>query len=123
MRKSLLIILTLFTITLQSQTKIESAIDEYYDGSSWVNSEGYNYEYDNNGNVITETSYSWIGSGWTESYKESFTYNVNNKVTELNEMLETVQIHGLSLKGGEEEKVGYKSFDELDEVLDALEIE
>jgi hypothetical protein len=35
------------------------------------------------------------------------------------------QIHplGLVLLGDEEEKVGYKSFDELDEILDFLEIE
>jgi len=38
-------------------------------------------------------------------------------------ILETVQIHGLELKGGAEDKVGYKSFDELDDILDALEIE
>ena len=29
---------------------------------------------------------------------------------------------GIVVRGGEEEKVGYKSFDELDELLDALEI-
>ena len=28
---------------------------------------------------------------------------------------------GITLKGGEEEKVGYKSFDELDDILDAIE--
>jgi len=42
---------------------------------------------------------------------------------QLHKMLETVQIYGLNLKGGAEEKAGYKSFDELDEILDALEIE
>jgi len=36
--------------------------------------------------------------------------------------LEETGVHGLSLKGGEEEKVGVKSFDELDEVFEALEI-
>lgn len=36
-------------------------------------------------------------------------------------ILETIQPAGLSLAGGEEEKVGLKSFDELDEIFDLLE--
>jgi phosphoribosylanthranilate isomerase len=31
--------------------------------------------------------------------------------------------YGLSLQGGEEEKIGLKSFDELDEILDVLEVD
>jgi phosphoribosylanthranilate isomerase len=41
-------------------------------------------------------------------------------------MLEDVlglNLYGLSLQGGEEEKVGVKSFDELDEILEQLEVE
>ena len=49
--------------------------------------------------------------------------SIDFELDQLNEMLEKVQIHGLSLKGGEEEKVGFKSFDELDEIIDALEVE
>ncbi len=37
------------------------------------------------------------------------------------EVLESLQPEGLSLTGGEEEKVGLKSFEELDEILDRLE--
>lgn len=40
---------------------------------------------------------------------------------ELNEIQETLQPYGLSLKGGEEEKVGLKSFDDLDEIFESLE--
>jgi phosphoribosylanthranilate isomerase len=40
----------------------------------------------------------------------------------LGDLLKTLQPYGLSLKGGEEEKTGIKSFDELDDILDALEI-
>ncbi len=36
--------------------------------------------------------------------------------------LDEVQPKGLSVKGGEEEKVGYKSFDEVDDIFEALEI-
>jgi phosphoribosylanthranilate isomerase len=40
----------------------------------------------------------------------------------LNEIL-GLPLYGLSLQGGEEEKVGLKSFDELDEVLELLEVD
>lgn len=36
-------------------------------------------------------------------------------------ILENTGIAGFSVRGGEEEKVGYKSFDELDELFEALE--
>ncbi len=39
----------------------------------------------------------------------------------LPEILDQLQPYGLQLKGGAEEKVGYKSFDELDPLLDLLE--
>ena len=34
--------------------------------------------------------------------------------------IESLGFEGIILKGGEEEKVGYKSFDELDEILEAI---
>lgn len=37
----------------------------------------------------------------------------------LDEILE-LNLHGLTLKGGEEERIGVKSYDELDEILDAI---
>lgn len=40
----------------------------------------------------------------------------------IDEFLETVFPLGIHVKGGAEEKVGFKSFDELDEVFEALEI-
>jgi len=40
----------------------------------------------------------------------------------LNEILAIPNLHGVNVKGGEEEKVGVKSFDELDEIFEALEI-
>jgi len=40
---------------------------------------------------------------------------------ELKAMIDQLKPHGLSVQGGEEEKVGVKSFDDLDEIYDALE--
>ncbi len=39
------------------------------------------------------------------------------------EELLNLNLYGLSLQGGEEEKVGVKSFDQLDEILEKLEVE
>jgi phosphoribosylanthranilate isomerase len=49
--------------------------------------------------------------------------SIDFELTHLNDILTSLPIYGLSLKGGEEEKVGFKSFDELDEILDALEVD
>lgn len=41
--------------------------------------------------------------------------------SELKDFLDVVQPYGISLQGGEEEKVGVKSFDDLDGIFDVLE--
>jgi len=38
------------------------------------------------------------------------------------QILETLRPYGINLKGGAEEKVGYKSFEQLDEILEQLEV-
>lgn len=48
---------------------------------------------------------------------------ISHQPSETQEILETLNPYGLYLQGGEEEKVGFKSFDDLDEILDALEDE
>lgn len=40
---------------------------------------------------------------------------------DLDYLLDTLKPSGLSVRGGEEEKVGFKSFDELDDLFEALE--
>jgi len=41
---------------------------------------------------------------------------------EVLDIIDTLPINGISVKGGEEEKVGFKSYDELDEIFEALEV-
>jgi len=53
--------------------------------------------------------------------KHSILLSINVKGEEVNKVLETIQPYGLNVFGGEEEKVGFKSFDELDEIFEALE--
>lgn len=48
---------------------------------------------------------------------------LNYEPHELTAILDALPVQGLHLSGGTEEKVGVKSFDELDEMLDLLELE
>ena len=41
----------------------------------------------------------------------------------LDSVMDKLSLSGIMMRGGEEEKVGFKSFDDLDELLDNLEIE
>ena len=66
MKKSLIILLTFFTLIFQSQTKLESQIYQYYDASSntWQNSQGNNFVYDVNNNLASNTNVLWnTGTG------------------------------------------------------------
>ena len=47
--------------------------------------------------------------------------SIDFQIDTLDEILE-LNLYGINLKGGEEERVGVKSFDELDEILDGLEV-
>ena len=49
--------------------------------------------------------------------------SVDLNTDNLTEVMETLNPHGLNLTGGEEEKVGFKSFDDIDEIIEALYIE
>jgi hypothetical protein len=85
MKKITLLMLIVFTtIKLQGQNKLLSSIDEFYDGASWVNTSGDNYEYDSNNNLISTNSYLYNSSNskWEIAAKESYVYNANNKITE-----------------------------------------
>lgn len=50
-------------------------------------------------------------------------FNIKDELEHLKTFVAQVNPHGLILLGGVEEKVGYKSFDELDDILDYLEEE
>lgn len=55
--------------------------------------------------------------------RQEILLSINHQSAEIEEILERIQPHGLSIKGGIEEKVGYKSFDEVDEIFEILEEE
>jgi hypothetical protein len=82
MKKSILYILAILSFTVNGQTKLESSVEEYFDGVSWEKSYGTDYEYDNNKNLLAETNFQWTISGWSENSKTTYTYNSINKVSE-----------------------------------------
>ena len=55
----------------------------------------------------------------SEAYTILLNIDLSEKV--IDPLLTSIAPEGLCLKGGQEEKVGFKSFDELDEILEALE--
>lgn len=48
--------------------------------------------------------------------------SLNFQPDSLAEFLEQIKPLGINVKGGEEEKVGFKSFDELDQIFESIEI-
>lgn len=73
--------LFVFTMALQAQNKLLSSITEYYSGS-YSTSNGTNYEYDSNNNLIKESYLNWDNNAWEIKDVTSYTYNASNKVTE-----------------------------------------
>lgn len=55
--------------------------------------------------------------------ENSILLNFDFQPNALNTILETIQPTGICVQGGEEEKVGFKSFDELDEIFEAIELQ
>ncbi|PYE80533.1 hypothetical protein DFQ11_105130 [Winogradskyella epiphytica] len=76
---TLLFILS-FTMISYSQTKLLSSIEQYQNGNNWENSNGFNYEYDSNDNLIIETNFYWNNSDWEPQYRDVYTYGGTNKI-------------------------------------------
>ncbi len=49
--------------------------------------------------------------------------SIDMPVNSLIEVMNLIPLYGLSFTGGEEEKVGFKSYDELDEIFEMLEVQ
>ena len=83
MKKRLLLIALITFNVLHAQTKLLSSIDQEWNGSSWENVGGDNYEYDTNNNLITSSNYEWHNGAWRElGQLVTYTYNSNNRVTQ-----------------------------------------
>jgi Secretion system C-terminal sorting domain len=83
-KKITLLMLIVFTITVQGQNKLLSSINESYYNNTWNNSSGFNYEYDSNNNLTAETYLDWdnLNNDWKIIDKTTYIYNASNKVTQ-----------------------------------------
>lgn len=54
--------------------------------------------------------------------KKSLVFAIDLQPEVLNDMTNMLPLSGLYVKGGVEEKIGYKSFEELDEIFDLIEL-
>ena len=83
MKKITLLLLTFCSFIVVGQVKLTSSVEEYFDGTNWLNSAKYVYEYDTNNNLTSENYYYWnsITSLWEFSSKETIAYNSANKIT------------------------------------------
>jgi phosphoribosylanthranilate isomerase len=67
----------------------------------------------------TNQDYFSLLKNWTS--KSKLIIAMAHDPSETQEIIDALNPFGLYLRGGAEEKIGYKSFDELDKILDALE--
>ncbi|OAD46085.1 T9SS type A sorting domain-containing protein [Polaribacter atrinae] len=83
MKKITLALLTFCSFTFFGQVKLSSSIDEYFDGTNWINSSKYVYQYDTNNNLTDELYYYWntVTGLWEYNSKETMEYNNDHKIT------------------------------------------
>jgi phosphoribosylanthranilate isomerase len=72
-------------------------------------------------NFDTVKSFEKLLHSWCSGYKIILGFGVRRE--DLDEILNVIKPYGLALKGGHEIKPGLKNFEELSEILEALEIE
>ncbi len=109
-------------IWIEEFTNPDFIIQELTDYSPYV--EAFYLNFDKNGivwddlknplSMITVEDLKWICQQFNIILSIDFQPHMVDDILALN-------LYGLSLKGGEEERIGVKSYDELDEILDALE--
>ena len=83
MKRRLILTTILLVVTTSNAQNIKSSITKSYEDNSYINQEGKNYEYDDKGNLISESFFDWDDndSGWIPAIKNLYTYNSNDKIT------------------------------------------
>ncbi len=82
MKKITLLFFTFITFCQFAQTKLTSSLTETNTGSTWVNSNRMEYDYDSNNNLIEEKDLYWdvSTSVWKTSSVTTYSYNAINKL-------------------------------------------
>lgn len=71
--------------TYDEDGNLLTAFGEVWD-SIWVNDHQHTYDYDNAGNMLSWLSEDWDSTNWLNVYKESYTYENNNRITKIGEI-------------------------------------
>ncbi len=85
MKKKLLTIAIFFAITANSQVKIKSSTTQIYNSFiGWLTGSGYDYEYDEEGKLISKTLFIWniVNSEWITDRQFIYTYNNDDNIEE-----------------------------------------
>ncbi|SCY06427.1 hypothetical protein SAMN05192588_0958 [Nonlabens sp. Hel1_33_55] len=86
MQKITLFSLLICCAGMYAQEQLLSSIDQFSVGTgNFENAFGYNYEYDANDNLISESGFSWNSSTsqWVPSNRDIYQYNANGRASEL----------------------------------------
>ncbi len=106
-------------IILQDPGEISSLKKQLEEQAPYV--EAFLFNFDKNGihwNAFDEAQKNLLAA---LSQRFPILLSIGLEAGQLEEILETINPYGLNVRGGEEEKVGFKSFDELDDIFEALE--
>jgi len=111
------------TIVLDATTTMDQLVDTIEKEASFANY--FLLNFDKNGltwsTIKTEATFS-VAELQSLCEKYPTILSIDLQKEEVEEVLDLLKPLGLNVKGGEEEKTGFKSFDEIDEIFEALEI-
>lgn len=118
MKKITFLLFTFFTISLFSQNKLTSALNEFYDGTTWQNSYRTTYEYNANNNLANQKEFSWDSSNstWKIASNQTYTYNNQNKI--VNETYESYDFFSGNVNYGYKTIYNYNASNQINEVID-----
>ena len=101
---------------------IESSLEQFAAHTAY-----FLFNFDKNGLSLEHLSAAGatISYTWLKEICEQYPVLLSISIApeQLESLLSDVRLEGLNVVGGEEEKVGYKSFDELDELFEVLEVQ
>lgn len=81
MKKTTLLLLFLFLSIFTFSQQLLSSREQFFTGSDWEDSYGYNYEYDSNNRLVSSTELMFNGTVWEPIFRDFHTYNTNSIVT------------------------------------------
>ncbi len=111
------------TVVLESTTTIDDLSQQMEEDAEAVNC--FLLNFDKNGinwTMIKNQPNDFVGELQKLCQQYGVLLSIDLQKEEVEEVLELLNPLGLNVKGGEEEKTGFKSFDEIDDIFEVLEV-